>query len=243
MDWQDIRKALCDARRFEPARDGFALRADTMMPSGAVITIHVQMRNNLLSLHDNGAAFDELVRHGRSVKSIGGVQRMLTETGFELQPTGEIFRHNVNPVDVALGVSLLADASLRAAQYLLSRSKAKIGLPLDVRLKEVLAIRYPNGHADFKVEGMARQQKFDFGIRTNAGIIVLEAVTPDPSSVNAAIVKSLDAAQSAAERTRPILVYDDDQDDWPSDTMGLLGIAKERASFRSLRDGQFKLAA
>src|SRR5690606_14850305 len=102
--------------------------------------------------------------------------------------------------------------SLRAANFMLAHAKVKTGQPLDVRLKNSLIRRYPAGRADFRIDGKARQQKFDFGIQTDSEVIVLDAVSPDLSSVNAAIVKSLDALQSPDVRARPILVYDDEVD-------------------------------
>ncbi|OAN52831.1 hypothetical protein [Sphingobium sp. TCM1] len=243
MDWQEIRQALCDARGFKPVHDGHSVRTDTMMPSGAVIRVHIQLRDGRLSIHDNGAAFDELARHGGELKSSGGVKRMLAETDFQLMPTGEIFRHDIDPAQVGVGVALVADASLRAATFMLAHAKVKTGLPLDVRLKNSMLTRYPAGRADFKVDGKARLQKFDFGLQTENEIIVLDAVSPDLSSVNAAIVKSLDAKQAPEIHARPILVYDDDQDHWPADAMNLLAMAGERVSFRSLDEGQFRLAA
>lgn len=243
MDWQEIRRALCDARSFKPVHDGHSVRADTIMPSGAVIRVHIQLRGGLLSIHDNGAAFDELARHGGELKSNAGVKRMLAETNFELMPTGEIFRHGFNPQDVGLGVALVADASFRAANFMLAHAKVSTGLPLDVRLKNAMLKRYPKGRADFKVDGKARLQKFDFGLQAENELVVLEAVSPDLSSVNAAIVKSLDVKQSADVRARPIMVYDDSQDHWPADAMNLLAMAGERVSFRSLDAGQFLLAA
>ncbi|HUD91233.1 hypothetical protein [Sphingobium sp.] len=243
MDWQEIRQALCDARGFKPVHDGHSVRADTMMPSGAVIRLHIQFRDGKISVHDNGASFDELARHGGELKSNVGVKRMLAETNFELMPTGEIFRHGFEPKQVGLAVALVADASLRAANFMLAHAKVKTGLPLDVRLKNTMLRRYPAGRADFKVDGKARLQKFDFGLQTENEVVVLEAVSPDLSSVNAAIVKSLDVRQSVEVRARPIMVYDDSQDHWPADAMNLLAMAGERVSFRSLDAGQFLLAA
>lgn len=242
MDWQSIQRTLCAAREFAQVHDGYRVLADTLMPSGGLIHVHIQMRDGVLSMHDNGAAFDELALYGAELKSNVGIRRFLGETAFELTNDGTIFRHGIAPEDVAVGVSLVADASLRAANFMLSHAKIQTGQPLDVRLKAAMIRRYPSGRANFKFDGKARQQRFDYGLEIDDQVVLVEAVSPDLSSVNAAIVKSLDARNSIAARARPILVYDE-RDHWPADALNLLAMAGERVSFKSIDGGQFKIAA
>lgn len=242
MDWQEIKAALCASRDFTPVHDGMRVLADTMMPSGMLIRVHMQMRDGLLHLHDNGAAFDELAQHGREFKSALALKRLLAETNFRLTPEGQIFRDNVRPENVGAGVSMVADASLRAAQYMLAHSKARVGQPLDVRVRDALRSRFPNGTPKFKFNGKAKQQVFDFGFEHGGEIILVDAVSPDASSVNAAIVKSLDAFNSTEFRARPILVYDH-QDGWTSDVMSLLEMAPGRpVSLERVVDGRLLAA-
>ncbi|QZP07799.1 hypothetical protein [Caenibius sp. WL] len=242
MDWQEIKEALCASRDFTPVHDGVRVLADTMMPSGLLIHIHIQMRDGLLFMHDNGAAFDELSQHGKSFPAVGHVRRLLTETGFRLTPEGEIFRDRIKLNDVGIGVALVADASLRAAQYMLAHSKVRVGQPLDVRVRDALRQRFPEGTPNFKFTGHAKQQTFDFGIEQDGEVILVDAVSPDSSSVNAAIVKSLDVVRAQELRARPILVYDE-RDGWTSDAMNLLGMAAgERMSFARVSEGRLLAA-
>lgn len=237
MDWQAIKETLCAARDFSPVRDGYRVLADTMLPSGALIHVHMQMREGHLFMHDDGAAFDELPRVGAELSSAHGVRKFLSETNFGLTPKGEIFRDKIAMEDVAVGVSLVADASLRAATFMLSRAKVRAGQPLDARVKAALRQRFPGGSADYRFAGLAKQQKFDFGMELDGQIILVDAVSPDISSVNSAIVKSLDAKGAPNSRVRPILVYDE-RDHWPSDAMNLLGLAGERMEFKRVAEGQ-----
>lgn len=240
--WEEIKAALCAARRFSAVHDGFRVLADTMMPSGNLIHVHIQLRDGLLFMHDNGASFDELAQHGAECKSSVQIRKMLAETNFRLTPEGFIFRDKVRPEEVGTGVALVADASLRAAQFMLAHAKVKVGKALDVRVRDALRQRYPQGMTNFKFTGHARQQTFDFGFDHEGETILVDAVSPDISSVNAAIVKSLDAIQSSTGRARPILVFDE-RDNWPSDAMNLLAMAGgERMSFQRVAAGNLLAA-
>jgi hypothetical protein len=242
MDWQEIKTALCASRDFTHVHDGVRVLADTMMPSGMLIHVHMQMRDGFLHMHDNGAAFDELAQHGRECKSASAVKRLLEETNFRLTSEGQIFRDRVRPEDVGVGVSMVADASLRAAQYMLAHSKSRIGQPLDVRVRDALHRRFPNGTPKFRFNGRAKQQVFDFGFEHEGEIVLVDAVSPDASSVNAAIVKSLDVVRSTEHRARPILVYDH-RDGWSSDILGLLDMAPGHpVSFERVADGRLLAA-
>lgn len=240
--WDDIKSALCTARNFTATADGFRVLADTMMPSGMVIHVHMQLRGDEIFMHDNGASFDELACHGAYVKSSAPVRRLLAETGFTLTEEGLICRDAIEPNNVGVGVALVADASLRAAQYMIAHSKVRVGSPLDARVRDALRQRYPEGMTHYKFFGQARQQTFDFGFEHDGETILVDAVSPDISSVNAAIVKSLDAKGSTLARARPILIFDE-RDNWPSDTMNLLKMAgSERMSIQRVQDGRLLAA-
>ena len=193
-------------------------------------------------MHDNGASFNELACNGASIKSSAPVRRMLAETGFYLTDDGLVCRGGFDPSDVGVGVAMVADASLRAAQYMLAHSKVKVGSPLDVRVRDALRRRYPEGMTHYRFTGKARQQTFDFGFEHDGETVLVDAVSPDISSVNAAIVKSLDAKGSTIARARPILIYDE-RDNWPSDTMNLLKMSgSERLSIQRVQDGRLLAA-
>lgn len=241
MGWQEIKEALCASRDFKQVRDGYSVLADTMMPSGMLIRVHIQLRDGLLFLHDNGAAFDEIACHGVECRNPSPVRAMLSETRFRLTPEGQIFRDAVKPDDVGAGVSMIADASLRAAQYMLAHNKARIGKPLDVRVREALRLRFPDGMVQYRFVGQSRQQTFDYGFEYDQQTILVDAVQPDLSSVNSAIVKSLDALRAPNGRARPILIYDE-ADHWPSDMLNLLGMAGERVSYKRIEQGRLLAA-
>lgn len=241
MQWQEIKAALCASRDFTAVDGGFRVLADTMMPSGMLIYVHMHLRNDTLMMHDGGAAFDELSLNGAECKSTAPVRRLLAETNFTLTPEGKILRDGFLPEQVGVGLALVADASQRAAQYMLANSKVRVGQPLDVRVRNTLRQRFPDGMQNYSFRGAARQQTFDFGIEQNGQVILVDAVSPDMSSVNAAIVKSLDAKQAAGSHARPILVYDETMG-WSSEAMNLLAMAGERMSFARVAEGRLLAA-
>lgn len=237
MDWQEIKAALCASRDFKQVPDGYSVIADTMMPSGLIIRVHLQLRNGRLFMHDNGAAFDELACTGAECRSASAVRNMLSETKFGLSNDGKVFRDDIDPVNVGTGVAMVADASFRAAAFMLAHAKVKVGQPLDVRVRNALRQRYPQGTPKYRFDGEARQQTFDFGFEYDGRTVLVDAVTPDLTSVNAAIVKSLDAMHAPQSNARPILIYDE-SDHWTSDHLNLLKLGGERVSFKRVAEGR-----
>lgn len=242
MDWQAIRQAICEGRRFEETQKGRSVVADTMMPSGHVIRIYMRADHDKLVLHDDGAAFDELAAQGREATSLSGVRHLLSEIDLRLDETGTIFMDRLDPANVAAGIAILADASLRAAQFMLARSRPRRGMALDKALQDRLRVAFPDGRPNFRFNGRSRQHKFDFGMARDGQTILVDAVTPDASSVNAAVVKTLDALRSTDEKARPILVYDA-KDGWRSDMLGLLTMGGgEYMSIDAVNEGRLLAA-
>jgi len=220
MDWQSIKAAICEGRHFTVADQECHVLSDVIMPSGGAIRVHIQPRMDFLYLHDGGAAFDELARHGIVTRSLRGVQAMMRETNFRMDSDGLIWRDRVPLERVAVGVALLADASYRAVTYMMARAPMRSAEPLDQRVKSTLHHRYPAGRPNFTFQGKNRQHTFDFGLTVDDRTILVEAVTPDSSSVAAAIVKALDAKEASPNVT-PLFVFDP-ADHWASGNLNML---------------------
>ncbi|MET3287056.1 UNVERIFIED_ORG: hypothetical protein ABIC34_003877 [Sphingomonas sp. 1057] len=203
--------------------EGCCVRADTMMPSGLVIKVHIRPDGDSLFLHDGGAAFDELACQGLSFSKLPALRRMLGDTGFGISTDGLVHRSRVPLEKVATGVAFLADASLRAAQFMIERAEAIAAKPLDREVKEALRLRYPQGRPNFMVAGKNRQHRFDFGMSVDGETVVIEAVNPDHASINAAIVKALDVKEVPDSRTTAFFVIDP-LAHWKSDQLNMLGL-------------------
>ena len=217
--------------------------SDVIMPSGAAIYIHMRPAGEHLFVHDNGAAFDELARHGVTVKNMAGVRRMLAETNYDVSNEGIIHVPHVQLDDAGLIISFVADASLRAAIYMLEKAKPGVSVRLDRKLVDSLRLAYPEGRPDIRFSGRNRQHRFDFGFKVGERTVLVDAVTPDPVAVNAAIVKSMDVLNAENSAARPILVYDAN-DGWRSDLLNLLPIGGgECVSFDSVQGGYLLEAA
>ncbi|MEJ6010150.1 hypothetical protein [Novosphingobium aquae] len=208
MEWRLIREAICQGRLFREHADGCSVLADTIMPSGLAIRIHIQPRGDQLFLHDGGAAFDEIARHGLTFSKTPRLRSMLRETGFNVSNEGRVFRDHFPLAKVAIAIALTADASFRAATFMIERADVGVSRPLDKEVKEALRLRFPEGRPDFKVTGKNRQHTFDFGMTMGDRTIVVQAVTPDPTSINAAIVKALDISQAPEAKAKAIFVFD-----------------------------------
>lgn len=242
MKWEQIRAAICEGRNFTVTDQEACVRSDIIMPSGHVVSVHMQLRQDELFAHDGGAAFDELSRHGMDVSSLQGVRRMLDKTNFRLTDDGLIWRDRCDPREAATLVSLVADASLRAAQYLLSHARFPASQPLDQRVKNTMRARFPAGRVNFQVQGKNRQQMFDFGVSVDGRTFLIEAVTPDAGSVSAAIVKGLDATQAPGANVVPLFVYDP-ADEWKSGSLNMLSFGGTGVSIDRISNGPLPIAA
>jgi hypothetical protein len=242
MDWESIRKAICDGRQFSSNEQGARVLSDIIMPSGGMVFVNLQFRHGSLFGHDGGSAFDELAKHGMEVGSMMGVRRMLAKTSFRVSDDGLIWRDRVDPASASLLVSLVADASLRAAQYLLARGRFSTAAPLDQRVKDTMRRRFPGGRTNFAFQGKNRQQVFDFGIVVEGKTVLIEAVTPDSASVSAAIVKGLDASQAPGANVIPLFVYDP-SDEWKSGSLNMLQFGGTGISIDRISEGSLPIAA
>lgn len=241
MDWQRIKSILCEARRFSAGDDGALVLSDTLMPSGGLIHIHFQARTDYLFVHDNGAAFDELARHGTEIRNLRGVRAMLAETGHNLSDDGVISLNRVPPEQAHDALVSVADASVRAATYMVARGKVPRSPPLDRRLQNAMRLRFPHGHANFAFEGRHRQHTFDFGVVEPERTILLQAVSPEQSSIASAVLKSLDA-KATGSNVVAISVYDP-ADPWQSGALNMLGLAGPRIEIKAIAEADIPLAA
>lgn len=243
MDWQSVKAALCEGRRFTATARGYSVIADTMMPSGGVIEIFLQSDRELLTLHDGGAAFDELARNGLEARSLSGVRRLADEIGCRLNDDGALFMDRVPIGKIAGSVAVLADLSLRSALFLQQHAAKRRRSNLDARIQATLILRFPEGRANYIFQGRRRQHSFDFGYEAEGHTVLVEAVTPESATINAAIVKSMDSSKAEEGRAFPILVYDA-SDGWNSDALGLLAYSGGRVlSIDYLREGDLLEAA
>lgn len=240
-DWQAIRTAICEGRRFALTEQGAKVMSDTIMPSGMAIHVHIEQRNGGLFLHDGCAAFDEIARHGLGFSKDGLLTSMLRKTNFGLSE-GMVFREKVSLKNVAVGIAITADASFRAATYMLENADIPKIKSLDVRVRDALRLRYPMGRPNFVVEGKNRQHTFDFGVVLDGETILVEAVVPEPAAINAAIVKALDVARSDTIRARSIFVYDP-RARWKSGQLSLLNLGGRSIEADKLNSAKPLLAA
>lgn len=223
MDWQRVKTAICEGRLFTQTAEGCRVTSDTLMPSGGTIKVHFVAKTDHLMAHDGGAAFDELARNAVEISSMRGVRKMLAETGFNLSDDGVIWRDRFTIDEAHIAVALIADASLRAANYMTAKGKVRSTPPLDQRLRDELRRLFPLGHQNFEFAGKHRQHKFDFGVEHGEQTFLVQSVSPEQSSIASAILKGLDVKAADSANVVPIFVFDRN-DKWSSGSLGMLDL-------------------
>jgi len=240
MDWKSVKTAICEGRRFTETADGCSVVSDTLMPSGGVIKVHFVAKTDHLMAHDGGAAFDELARHAVEISSLRGVRRMLAETNFNLNDDGTVWRDRFKINEAPIAVALIADASVRAAAYMMAKGKVRGGAPLDQRLRDELRRRFPDGHPNYEFAGKHRQHRFDFGMQDGDRTILVQSVSPEQSSIASAILKGLDA-KAEGSNVVPIFVFDR-HDRWSSGSLGMLDLGGRSMEIDAALGGQLLAA-
>jgi hypothetical protein len=242
MDWQAVKSAICEGRAFTVTDEGCRVLSDTIMPSGGAIFVHLQSRTDHLMAHDGGAAFDEIARHAVQIGSLSGVRRMLEETGFSLTEEGTVWRDRFSVDEAHVAIALVADASSRAADYMLKKGKVHTGIPLDQRLRDALHARFPQGRPNYEFAGRHRQHRFDFGMKQGDRLVLVQSVSPEQTSIASAIVKGLDAQAAENSNVVPIFVFDP-ADHWTSGSLDLLELGGRSVEIDAASHGRLPLAA
>jgi hypothetical protein len=198
------------------AARGVLVTTDCLYPDGTAVVVVVSggERGETLIVHDDGGATDALVSAGRASVRASGIMRMIAQR-FDLRVSEGAITSAPSPIaDVAALIPLVANASQEAARRLLEAS-----VPLrrrDVPGEAVRALQAWRPdieiHREHAVLGASsRTHRFDlFAPLPGGAALLIDAVTPDAASVNAAVVANFDVGRRRDARFARAIVFDPD---------------------------------
>lgn len=230
--------------------DGIAVPTHCLYPSNGIVNVFVIGGERKFQVSDGGGALEEFKGSGGSTYNDLSVIRSIAKAhGLEVSKSGAIHSSLVTAEQLVGTIVLVANASKEAAHALEIRIQA---VPRK-NFRELLAslIDAERAHGLFvdvstqrTITGAStKSHKFDYDISL-AGHkrLLLDTVVPEASSINSVLAANLDVKAAELDKTIQRIVYDD-QDNWKSADLALLGLGAIVVPFRNLGPILNRLAA
>lgn len=200
--------------------------------SGTVVRVVVEGRSTQFTVHDDGAAIDELSSAGGSIARSAQVLRShFSGSGIHVTPDGVICSPPVDIAGLAPAIALIANASREGGDLLLSRWKPTIKRNFKKLLQAVIEAEFKEVKHEFRVFGESQKQhKFDFAIQKESGkLLLVDAVPLDANAISSAVIRNLDVRRKEGGdfEVDQRIVYDDSEG-WQASDLALLGMAGTR---------------
>lgn len=151
----------------------------------------------------------------------------------KLGKNGWIYSANVGLEELTYAISVVTEASRDAAHMLLKHFKPKPSLDFRKDVARALEERF---HGRLQKRGKLvgasnKPHSFDYVIRANDdNFIALDAVLPDTSSVNAAVVAHMDVKATHRPNIKQMIVYNDSEV-WNAADLALLSIGAPTVAY------------
>lgn len=218
------------------AKDGLVQVPTTCLyPSNSIVTVFVEPKMDGFIVHDDGRALDEFEA---SSLTVGEPRRVLSQavrkTGLTVSSAGAIVSRRLQFDEVPGAIAIVANASRDAARYLLDHARAP-KRNFRGSLESELDRRFPNlWKRDTRVPGESTKlHRFDYSVDLpGERTLLVDAVVPDASSINSAVVASLDVTQARNHQIELRIVYDDHVR-WTSADLSLLRVGARTVPFSS----------
>jgi hypothetical protein len=208
-------------------------------PSNGVVTVVVEGGASRFKVHDDGAALEELDATAGLVAYPIAIMRSATrQQGLEVSDAGVIFSPLIDIDDLPAMISLVANASKEAAHRLIDSMKPRPRRNFRLELEKLLEAEF--GHIALRrsspVSGLHKPHRFDYVVHiSEQRRLLLDAVTPEASSVNAAVVAHLDVRQAHLSDVVQRIVYDDEEK-WRAEDLSPLSVGAPAVAFRQARE-------
>jgi hypothetical protein len=243
---EQVRTALASWPEPEQlASGGIIVPTHCLYPSNSVVNVKVEGGVDNFFVHDRGGAIEEMESTCATASSFARlIFHIAKPYGLSVSDDGTIYATEVGMDELASMIALIANASKESAQYLIERYRPPHREMRDA-VELILDMGYRNRwKRDLKIIGASdKPHKFDYVVSlSNDRQLLLDAVLPDASSINAAIVAHLDVKQSEDKNLDQRIVYDDTAK-WSAADLSLLRVGARPVPVRNLKEALERLAA
>jgi hypothetical protein len=219
-----------------------------LYPSNSSVTVSVAGGIGSFFVNDGWGAIEEVSSAGATFPAADAaniVRYLVTGYGLSIDDTGLIKADRVTEPELLPTVVLVANASKDAASELLSRFRPRLRRNLKAELAKMLEIHFPK-HVrknQIIVGASNKPHRFDNVVRlTGERQLVLDIVTREASSINAALVAHLDVRNVLNPNIEQRIIYDDEER-WSAADLNLLKIGAPLVPFSRAPEVLERLAA
>lgn len=219
-----------------------------LYPSNSSVTVAVGGGIGSFFVNDGWGALEEVSGAGGTFSAADAahlVRYIVSGYGLSIDNTGLIKAERVTAEELLTTIVLVANASKDAASELLSRFRPRLRRNIKAELARMLEIRFPRHVAKNQVIVGAsnKPHRFDNVVRLDGDKqIILDVVTREASSINAALVAHLDVRNANLPNVEQRIIYDD-QETWPAADLNLLKIGAPPVPFSRAPEVLERLAA
>jgi hypothetical protein len=232
----------------QPRYSGPTLVVPTMClyPSNGIVSVYVDGASHEYVVHDGGGAFDQFHAMGwHDATPIGVMRRAVRHKGLEITEEKAVIRRGVKPDELAGAISLVANASRDAAEYLISTYRPVSRRPLSDQIETLLDLRFPSQwrKEETFVGASNKTHRFDYVVTLHDDQkLLMDIVRPEASSINSVVVGHLDVKNAHPRGLVHRAVYDD-QAKWSAENLSLIRVGAIPVPMSNARIALDQLAA
>lgn len=209
-----IARGVSQWRRIVPTSEGVLVATDCLYfdRSNVVVTVVGLKNGESVVVHDGRGAEDRLAAAGRYTASIDRILARVARRYGLVSRNCTISSHPCSADDIPALVPLVANASQEGALALLHESTKGVRRDLPAEVVNILERRFPDASIvpDDRIEGASRRSyRFDVSLSRSSGrLLLVDAVSPDANSINAAVVANIDVGRRSDQEFLQTIVYD-----------------------------------
>lgn len=217
-----------------------------LYPSHGVVTVIVDGGADSFRVHDDGAALDELeAASGIMANPMAAMRSAVRHHGVMVSDKGVIYSPLAAPKELAATIAVVANASKEAAHRLIDSMRPRPRRNFRLEFEKLLELEF--GHIRLRrasaIGGLRAPHKFDYVVHVSEQRqLLLDAVTPEPGSINAAVVAHLDVREAKLPNVVQRIIYDDEEK-WKAEDLNLLSIGAPAVPFSRAREVLKRIAA
>lgn len=199
----------------------------SLYPSNGVVQVFIEGGDATFVASDGGGALETILgAGGHSVRAMRFLKEAARRFGLSVDASGWI-HSSPQPVELAVStISNVAEASRSAAEAMVRHFQPQIHGNFRRELERYLDVSFRSRlERRVKIVGASNTpQTFDYLINApNSERIVLDAVVPEPNSINSAIVSHVDLRNAKLKAVQQFIVYDGGHR-WRSSDLALLRV-------------------
>jgi hypothetical protein len=205
---------------------GIRVTTHCLYPSNSAVSIIVSRSAEGFIVDDDAAVLDEVAQVSISAQRISSLIKAVAKPfGLKVSERNAIVSPTVTDSELEAAMVLVANASSVAAAHALNNLRPP-RRSMRKAIERLLSEKFPNRWAGgAKLPGHSnKMHKFDYIISLpGEKQLVLDLVSPESNSVNAAVVAHLDLAGAANSKIEQRIVYDDSLT-WTAADLALLRV-------------------